>query len=190
MIPQWNQQGGLPPIDDNRPAHPERSPYAVDVEQVVARFATSLERCDVLEGYFRHRAELHRIGLISGFQWLDGSFMENIEMLEGRAPNDMDVVSFVYLDDDAVDQMGADDLRVLVDNDWIKANFKVDFYVVSLSDDPEILVQGSAYWYSMWSHRRTKQWKGFLKVGLSPAQDQAALALLNAKRQEIIHEQN
>ncbi|WP_458372453.1 DUF6932 family protein [Pseudomonas mandelii] len=190
MIPQWNQQGGLPPIDDNRPADPERSPYPVDVVQIVSRFATSIERCAVLDGFFRHRSELHRLGLTQGFQWLDGSFMENIEMLEGRAPNDMDVVSFVYLNDDAVDQLEADDLKLLVDNEWIKDTFKVDFYVVSLFDHPESLVQVSAYWYSMWSHRRSKQWKGFLKVGLAPDQDQAALAMLDAKRQEIIHEQN
>jgi len=189
LIPQWNQQGGLPPIDDNRPADPERSPYHVTVEQVVARFATSLERCAVLDGFLRHRSELHRIGLVDGFQWLDGSFMENIELLENRAPNDMDVVSFVYLDDEAVEQMDEDDLRVVVDNDWVKKNFKVDAYAVSLLDHPESLVQQSAYWYSMWSHRRTKQWKGFLKVALDPTSDEAAITLLDAKKQEILHEQ-
>jgi hypothetical protein len=32
--------------------------------------------------------------LNQGFQWLDGSFAEQIELLEGRPPKDIDVVSF------------------------------------------------------------------------------------------------
>ncbi|WP_414651656.1 DUF6932 family protein [Hafnia paralvei] len=34
------------------------------------------------------------MGLAEGFQWVDGSFTENIELIERRTPNDVDVVTF------------------------------------------------------------------------------------------------
>ena len=35
-----------------------------------------------------------KIGIGSGFQWLDGSFLENVEMTEKRDPGDLDLVTF------------------------------------------------------------------------------------------------
>ncbi len=39
-------------------------------------------------------------------------------------------------------------------------------------------VKQISYWYSMWSHRRNGQWKGFLQIGLSPDADDVARHLL------------
>lgn len=72
----------------------------------------------------------------------------------------------------------------------ITQNYKVDFYLLPLSESPETLIEMAAYWYSMWSHRRSMQWKGFLSVRLESGLDQNALDLLRARRQEIQHEQN
>lgn len=83
MIPLWNHQGIIPPIDESNPTSPVRAPYQTDMVQIVERYATTFERCDVLEGFLSHRAQIHRMGIASGFQWLDGSFMENVELLEG-----------------------------------------------------------------------------------------------------------
>lgn len=33
----------------------------------------------MLDGLLRKRAALHAAGLIQGFQWLDGSFLEHVE---------------------------------------------------------------------------------------------------------------
>lgn len=33
-------------------------------------------------------------------------------------------------------------------------------------------------WYSVWSHRRSQLWKGFVQVDLAPAEDAAAAATL------------
>ncbi|WP_407681941.1 hypothetical protein [Pseudomonas hamedanensis] len=54
-----------------------------------------------------------------------------------------------------------------------------------MTDPAESLVAMTTYWYSMWSHRRTGQWKGFLRVDLSPVQDEAAKTLLATRRQEL-----
>jgi len=190
LIPSWNHQGIIPPIDENDPTSLERAPYPVDVAQVVERFSTTLERCEILDGYLSHRAELHKVGIVSGFQWLDGSFMEHVELLEGRAPNDMDVVTFAEIAPGVEDALQPADIQMLTDNPWIKENYKVDFYLLPLSEPPEILIEMSAYWYSMWSHRRSQQWKGFLSVRLEPDHDAAARQLLENRKMEVQNEQN
>ncbi|QEU28815.1 DUF6932 family protein [Pseudomonas luteola] len=194
MIPLWNHQGLIPPIDDSDPTSNVRSPYYTTIGQVVGRFATSLERCLILEGFLNHRGELHRIGVSNGFQWLDGSFTEHIELIEGRAPKDIDVVTFTTIDDQHLDSLG-EDFRILgigvaENHRWVKDNFKVDHYVQSLSDSPDVLVFMASYWYSMWSHRRTKQWKGFLCIDMDKSNDADARMILEARRQEIQNEQN
>lgn len=189
MIPEWNAEGLLPPINDLNPVDMNRSPYETDLVQLIQRFATSIERCQILRGYLAHRAELHLLGVDTGFQWLDGSFSENIELIEHRSPGDVDVVTFTHRGDDFFDALTEDQIRLLGDTEWIKDRFKVDFYIQSLQDDPEILVSMSAYWYSMWSHRRSRQWKGFLKLDLAPHQDTEALAMLEARQQELANEQ-
>ena len=95
MIPDWNSQGVLPPVrpgTDGSAA--DRSPYRVSLHQLVTMFAISPERATILRGFLDYRAALHAAGIIVGFQWVDGSFVENIEALEGQHPNDMDVVTF------------------------------------------------------------------------------------------------
>jgi hypothetical protein len=130
------------------------------------------------------------MGITAGFQWLDGSFMEDVEMLLSRPPNDMDVVMFADVPPAVEQSLQPLDVQILVDNPWIKANYKVDFYAFTLSEPPETLIELAAYWYSMWSHRRSLQWKGFLSVRLEPGFDQDASDLLRIRKQELQNEQN
>lgn len=190
LIPLWSHQGIIPPIDENDPTSPERAPYPVNVQQVVERFSTTIERCSILDGFLAHRAEIHRIGIVSGFQWLDGSFMENVELLEGRPPSDMDVVTFPMITEAVEQRLQPADIQILTDNPWIKETYKVDFYLIPLSESPETLIELAAYWYSMWSHRRSQQWKGYLSVRLEPDHDQQAKELLEMRKRELQHEQN
>ncbi|MGY2199058.1 DUF6932 family protein [Pseudomonas gingeri] len=190
MIPEWNAEGVLPPVNEDDPTGFDRAPYEVALAQIVERFATSVERCDILKGYLAHRAELHKMGMKTGFQWLDGSFTEDIEMLEHRSPRDIDVVTFTAADDTFFGNLGDHEINLLGgDRENLKKEFRIDFYIQSLLDPAESLVAMTTYWYGMWSHRRTGQWKGFLKVDLSPAQDVDAENLLVARRQELAHEQ-
>jgi hypothetical protein len=168
-IPVWTAEGVLPPIDATNPTSSHRAPYPVSLYDVVVRFGTSPARCAILEGFLNHRAALHANGYRSGFQWLDGSFMEDIEVLESRIPKDMDVVSFVQAPQPA--SPSAEDQQAL-DHDLAKAKFHVDHYFVEIDVvPPRELTFWSAYWYSMWSHRRTRAWKGFLQVELDPNAD-------------------
>ncbi len=175
-IPYWNACGVFPPIDASAPTSPERSPYSVSLIDIVMRFSTTTERRSVLTGFLNYRAALHGFGLTEGFQWLDGSFFEDIEAIEQRAPHDMDVVSFYDTPDNFTI---TDEQAQLFDQAAAKVRFRVDAYVVELNKvTPRELVFWSAYWYSMWSHRRNQVWKGFLKVELAPTEDAQALTWL------------
>lgn len=176
-IPAWNALGVLPPIDPNSPTSPDRSPYPVALKDVVMRFSTSPARRAVLKGLLDYRATLHRIGYTSGFQWLDGSFIEEVEVLEARAPRDIDVVTFTH---DPKNVTLSDDDALLLEHDAAKAAFKVDSYILELDQiSRRELTFWSAYWYSMWSHRRNQAWKGFLQIELAPLDDAEAYSWLS-----------
>lgn len=183
-IPDWNTSGIIPPIRPGEPGHsPERSPYRTSLLEVIDRFGTSPARLDILEGYLSFREELHSVGLVSGIQWLNGSFVENKEARAGTAPADIDVVTFAYLPDG---RSQAEILSVnptLFDHDHAKSTYKVDGYFQFLGKPShERFVRQTSYWNSMWSHTRHQEWKGFLEVDLSLGDDADAHAYLSGLR--------
>ncbi|MEO5378504.1 MAG: hypothetical protein H7832_12100 [Magnetococcus sp. DMHC-6] len=185
-IPDWTAAGVLPPTDkkSHSTISRDRSPYRVSLIELMQRFATSPERSQILDKFLHYRAKLHSIGLIKGFQWLNGSFMENVEFLENRSPNDLDVVTFYDLPDKVKDQgefynQNSD----IFQHDNIKRSFQVDGYFCQLSGiDADSLVENATYWYSLWSHRRTGDWKGYLQIDLAPNEDEMAKQRLDSMR--------
>ena len=178
-IPPWNASGFIPPASFQFPTSVTRSPYPVSLVDLMERFATSRERSDILAGFLRYRARLHAAGLAEGFQWLDGSFVEHVEARAQRAPRDIDVVTFFSLPKNCDQQQLFENHHEVfspakVDQSLRKRNYFVDAYVVSLSMPPEALIQQSAYWYSVWSHRRDFTWKGYLQIDLAPHEDRQA----------------
>lgn len=180
VIPDWTPQGVLPPINSVSPTSTDRSPYVVSLTDVVMRFATSPERIRILTGLLDYRAALHTIGMNSGFQWLDGSFLEEVETLENRSPRDIDVVTFFHRPIGMLQQDLFHANPQLFDLSQVKTSYHVDGYIQELKgDSPEALVEKATYWYSMWSHRRDQLWKGFLQIDLAPVEDITARANLN-----------
>lgn len=182
MIPDWNISGLIPPIRPDQPGHsPERSPYRVGLMDIVNKFSETPERRNILSGLLRYRQALHNLGMIDGFQWLDGSFMENVETTQNRNPNDIDVVTFFMLPEGMTEEIFARDHMNLFTPEHTKDVFKVDAYPVLLGYACDNWhVRHISYWYSMWSHTRQEQWKGFLEVDLSPIEDAEALEFLHA----------
>ena len=180
-IPDWNAQGVIPPINPANPASPDRSPYPVSLIDVILRYSDTQERRQILAGFLRYREALHNAGLVTGFQWLDGSFLEHVEALETRAPRDIDVVTFYRLPVGKSQQEIFNAAPTTFDQPTVKSSFKVDAYVVHLGMAAERLARSSTYWYSMWSHRRNDQWKGFLQVDLAPVYDADAAQTLQAQ---------
>lgn len=129
-----------------------------------------------------------KIGLQEGFQWLDGSFLEDIERTGKRPPGDIDVVTFfkhpANLDpnDGAWDQLVQASID-LFDPSKTKMRFNCDAYFVDLHLPAEHIVDRTRYWFGLFSHRRTTlQWKGLLEVPLGDRQgDAKALALIQSK---------
>jgi hypothetical protein len=182
-LPSWNALGLIPPIDEQQPTSPERSPYAVSLTDFVLRFGQTQPRRVVLAGFLKYRSELHAAGLVSGFQWLDGSFLENVEVLEARAPNDIDVVTFFDLPADKsqldLQQQFPELFPANRDaHQKLKTVYCVDAYVEHLGKVPSRLVRQASYWYSMWSHRRNQAWKGYVQIDLASNDDALATAQL------------
>jgi len=186
MIPQWNNLGVLPPIRPGQAGHsPDRSPYRVPLTTVIEHFAISPKRIQILRGLIAYRTALAQTIIVDGFQWLNGSFMENKELLENEPPKDIDVVTFFKLPSDK----GQDDLErpnpALFDHDYVKETYLVDAYIHQTGLFLERCdVREISYWHGMWSHRRNGIWKGFVQVELSPSEDQAATSLLDQIEKE------
>lgn len=85
MIPELNQSGVLPPfIPEQSPTDPAgMAPYRSSISEFIIRYAKSRERIDILKGLLSYRKKLKEIGVTDGFQWVDGSFVENVEKIWG-----------------------------------------------------------------------------------------------------------
>jgi len=121
------------------------------------------------------RARLTTEGLTQGFQWLDGSFLEDKEKREGTAPKDLDVVT-VFWGYDIAFQISLFSAFPEVANPRLaKANFLLDHYPFDASFSPELTVENSRYWISLFSHNRLSVWKGMLRIELNtPVEDASA----------------
>ena len=180
MIPEWNISAVLPPIRPGAAGHsPDRSPYKASLSEVVEKFAKSSARIEILRGLLKYRAELRNRGVSSGFQWLNGSFMENKEILLLEAPKDVDVVTFFHLPNGLDEAAFSPKVADLFEVENTKKLYHVDAYGHPLGkpmDETDVTL--ISYWYSMWSHRRNNLWKGFVQVDISEDEDDIATALI------------
>ena len=94
--------------------------------EVVTTLGSTDERRAILTGWLNHRAALRAIGFDRGFQWLDGSFVEQ------KDPQDLDVVTFLYRPPGIVDP---NQLAMLMRANLnlfgrvqVKAAYKLDFF--------------------------------------------------------------
>ena len=126
------------------------------------------------------RAALQAMGIKQGVQWLDGSFVEDIETLERRPPRDIDVVTFAPRPVPDLAQwrqlIGAN-LNVF-DATASKQAYQCDHYFVDTTKPVQIVVSDAVYFISLFSHRRqTFLWKGLVRVPLGSDDPVAALML-------------
>jgi hypothetical protein len=156
------------------------SPYRVTLADIVDRFATSPLRIEILTGLLRYRQALREVGISAGFQWIDGSFVEDVEARRGRPPADIDVVTFVAEAQSDIANALVRGKHVLADRTHIKTRFKCDAFFVTLGSKATSLVSLTRYWFGLFSHQRdSKIWKGILEAPLDTLDDDrdARLAL-------------
>jgi hypothetical protein len=170
VIPAFNHSHVLPPFEGERLTSAHSSPYVVTAGELVQRFVVNAGRSTIVDGLFLYRAELRSLGFVQGFQWLDGSFVEDVETREGRAPKDIDIVTFAHPPAGMSKAQINDMMRSrpdLFDQELCKKGFHCDTTVVNLSTSPEWLVTQTRYWYGLYSHRRGDAlWKGMLQLPL------------------------
>lgn len=171
LIPNHSHDGVLPPfLPGDSPTEPgAMAPYRVELSEFVRRFGDSKERREILEGLVAYRNALRAAGITSGFQWLDGSFVEDCEKIRGKPPNDIDIITF-SIRPKALAESGAwrafvQSRQDLFDPDTTKKHFKCDAYFVDLGVHPVQIVAQTRYWFGLFSHQRdTYLWKGMIEV--------------------------
>lgn len=186
LIPDFNLNGVLPPFVGSTPGAQMAlsSPYQCSPAELVERFSTSDQRKTLLRGFFGFRKALRANGLEAGFQWVDGSFTENVEAL-GRDPRDIDVVTLsyrpkAYVADAAAWATFVDDQSKggIFDRELNRASFACDASFIDLHTLPHLVARQAAYWNGLFSHRRGSfQWKGMLAIPLHIDDADALVAL-------------
>jgi hypothetical protein len=180
-IPDFDIHGVLPPIRPGQDGvSADRAPYITDALTFCQRFGGTSERRVILRGWLDLRALLASAGLADGFQWINGSFCEAVEIHQGRMPGDVDVVTFARLGDQRALLQSIPDA---MDPRRSKLRFHVDHYPVA-TDVPLTMGHGHtlAYGSSLWSHRRgDNRWKGFVAVSMASNDADALLWLEHAE---------
>jgi hypothetical protein len=169
-IPPLTSSRVLPPfVGDSPTMAAAMAPFTVGFAEFARRFGDGAERDRLLRGLVAYRAALRAAGL-TGFQWIDGSFVEDVETLRQRPPADIDLVTFVRLPAGVAASDFAAAHELLFDHGEVESRFGCDAYVVDLglgARRPERLVAQARYWYGLFSHQRASAlWKGMLKVDL------------------------
>jgi hypothetical protein len=185
-IPDLTISGVLPPFVGSPTNSASMSPYATTLVRVAQKFCGSPARAEILRGFLAYRRELSRIGIVNGYQWLSGSFLENIEVLEKRNPRDVDIVTICHrpvpygTDYEAWADFFSANLP-LFDSSQTKLAFHCDARFVDLDTDSFSIVDQTRFWFGLFSHRRGGLWKGMLRVPLQVTQDDTdAFAMVRA----------
>lgn len=182
-IPPFGPSGVLPEFDRSNPGGDDRSPYDASIVELVQRFATTLERKELLAKLIAYRQLLASGGYVAGYQFINGSFVENVELIRGRPPGDIDVVSFLE-----IPQIYQSDLNVwaatgfpfwrdeVADRPKNKGRFSLDTFAIPLSSAG---YRNFTYWHGLFSHQRdTFAGKGYIVIPIDARADSDVLAEL------------
>jgi hypothetical protein len=173
VIPSNSHDGVLPPfVPGGSPHDPASvSPYRVSLMDVAERYATSEHRKRLLRGLVAYRSELRAAGITEGFQWIDGSFVEDCESVRGRPPSDIDIITF-SVPPESLNEMSLwteffQSRLDLFDPEVAKKIYKCDAYFLDLRVHPIHVVNFTRYFFGLFSHQReTYLWKGMLEIPL------------------------
>lgn len=180
VIPAFNHNLVLPPHAGDPRQRGDLSPYPCTTLDLIQRFSTSAERIVILRGFLAFRTRLTNAGLLNGYQWLDGSFLEDVEQSESRSPNDLDLLTIYWGYDTAFQSILVQKFPEFADRKLSKQNYCLDHFPVDAGYKPDVTVENTRYWIQLFTHNRNGVWKGMLRINLNtPDEDAAALAFLD-----------
>ena len=174
-IPPFTSSGVLPPFIDASPTDPaKRSPYSCDMFQLVERFCTSAHRARLLLGLNAYRKHLIDGGFVSGYQWIDGSFVEDAETTRGRSPSDIDVITLFNrpIKYQVSKVAWAADYQATLHRDYfdtkrMKPRYNCDTYSIDLDADQASLVEHTMYWGGLFTDiKGSTEKKGIVRIPL------------------------
>ncbi|MBX3498555.1 MAG: hypothetical protein KF889_03860 [Alphaproteobacteria bacterium] len=172
-IPEFNVLGLLPAWIGSPTTLKDRSPYEVSMSQVVDRFGKSRQRLELLDGLVKYRQALFSSGFVVGYQWLNGSFVEDVEKTRGRAPGDIDIVTLFrrpikYQVDPKAWAVDVAQFTTMLSPRECKTRYHCEAFPIDLDKPAEKIVEDVTYWFSLFSHQRiTDARKGMLLVRLA-----------------------
>lgn len=175
-IPDFADHGALPPFVSGHPTSPNaRSPFPATMQEVVERFCTSPDRAKLLKGLNEYRKHLHSGGFVAGSQWIDGSFIENVEFVRKRSPSDIDIVTLYHrpLRYQREPHAWATDYENHIrgqyfDTKIMKPLYKCDTYDIDLDTGSRPLVRNSTYWFGLFTDMRgSNAKKGIVEIPLA-----------------------
>ena len=172
----WDDDTGIiPPVWGDGMG--DRSPLPCSIVGFVKAFAFTPHRAKLIQGLLDYRAILRKCIGRPAIQWVNGSFAENIESLEARDPNDIDVVT-VFPIQAILDDKKCSEAK-LNDHAYLKETYHVDAYHLPLGQLAfEQEIRMLTYWFVQWSRRRDGRWKGFLQLLLYDDEEEQARELL------------
>lgn len=179
-IPRFDHNNALPPHLGDPRDKSHLSPYQCTILELCHSLATTRDRIDILKGYIKFRIRMTQMGIIYGFQWIDGSFLENIEVSENRSPKDLDVVTF-FGGSTAINHANImASFPEFGNPDLSKLNYHLDHYPVDYTFRPDVTVEFTRYWIQLFTHKRNGVWKGILRLPLNTdIDDKHGLAFLD-----------
>lgn len=175
-IPHFAPNGALPPFIDGNPTNPaKRSPFEADIHLLVERFCTSKHRATLLKGLNTYRKHLFEGGFVDGYQWIDGSFVEDVENTRGRPPSDIDVVTLFNRplkfqnDPSAWYSAYASVLHLkFFETRNMKPVYKCDTFCIDLDAGHASLVRDTMYWGGLFTDiRGSTEKKGIVSIPLA-----------------------
>lgn len=179
-IPDFDHNHVLPPHLGNPTRIEHLSPYECTTLELCQRFSNTKERIRILKEFLRFRGKMDDLGIITGFQWIDGSFVENIEFTESRSPRDLDLVTF-YGGLSSDKMISIKEIFPEFSNPRLsKSNYSIDHYPCDYTFSPLTTVQNTLYWTQLFTHKRNNVWKGILSLQINTREDDIlALEFLN-----------
>jgi len=174
-IPDFDHNLVLPPHLGDPVDLNQLSPYRCTTVDLFRKLGKTPERKAILDRFLDFRDRLRAAGLTNGFQWIDGSFLEDIETREGRAPNDLDVVTVYWGYDLAFQTSLMTSFPEVANPPLAKANYSLDHYPFDAGHSPIMTLEQTRYWILLFSHNRLGIWKGMLQIDLdTPTEDGVA----------------
>jgi hypothetical protein len=170
--------GVLPPYTSPDPTIPSgMSPYTTTTLEMAQHFCKTSERLALFQGFLTFRQMLRALGFTAAWQWVDGSFCEDCEILHSRPPKDIDIITLYRRPPKISDAAAAWKLIVgakLDDRNETMKTYNCDAYWVDVDHPAYKQNRQLTYWFGLMTHQRvTNLWKGILSVELGSNDDDA-----------------